>query len=226
MDLSQQDSNARAAVAKLSRTYALNDHQLDQFAKYLSMLQEWNKMMNLTAITDTQGIVSLHFDDSLQLSKAMDLSHVKMLADVGTGAGFPGLALKIMFPALPVLLIEVVQKKIEFLQAVVSACGLEGVEISGLDWRNFLRYPDYEIDLFVSRAALPTEELIRLFRPSCSYKNAQLVYWASKNWQASSPEEIDLKVKEFNYTVDGKSRKLVFFKRQDSSKDNYSLSSK
>jgi 16S rRNA G527 N7-methylase RsmG len=135
-----------------------------------------------------------------------------MLADVGTGAGFPGLALKIMYPQLPVLLIEVVQKKIEFLQAVIAACGLEGVEISGLDWRNFLRYPDYEIDLFVSRAALPTDELIRLFRPSCSYKNAQLVYWASKNWQPGSKEETALMTQEFAYTVGGKSRKLVFFK--------------
>ncbi len=212
MDLSQQDSNARVAVAKLARTYALSDRQLDQFESYLLLLQEWNKMMNLTAIIDTKEIVSLHFDDSLQLSKCMDLANVNSLADVGTGAGFPGLALKIMFPHLKVLLIEVVQKKIEFLDAVIAACGIEGVEISGSDWRNFLRYPDYDIEIFVSRAALPVEELLRVFKPSCHYKNSQLVYWASKNWIPTQAESPFIE-KEYAYSIDGKLRKLVFFRR-------------
>lgn len=211
VDISQQDTKARAAVAKLARTYSLNDRQLDQFALYLSMLQEWNKKMNLTAITDTNEIVSAHFDDSLQLSKCMDLATITSLADVGAGAGFPGLALKIMFPHLKLVLIEVIQKKIEFLDAVVQACGLENVEVSGADWRNFLRYPDFDIDLFVSRAALPTKELIRMFKPSCHYRNAQLVYWASKNWEVS-PDEFVLKARECPYTIDGKQRKLIFFK--------------
>ncbi len=213
MDLSQQDSNARVAVAKLARTYALSDHQLDQFKSYLLLLQEWNKKMNLTAITETKEIVSFHFDDSLQLSKCMDLTSINSLADVGTGAGFPGLALKIMFPHLKVLLIEVVQKKIEFLDAVIAACGIEGVEISGSDWRNFLRNSDHDIELFVSRAALSVDELIRVFKPSCHYKNARLVYWASKNWLPTQ-EESSFIEKEYAYSIDSKLRKLIFFKNK------------
>lgn len=212
MDQSQHDTTARRAVKELAKKYTLTEQQLDQFATYLTMLQEWNKVMNLTAITGTQEIVDTHFDDSLELSKSMDMSTISSLADVGTGAGFPGLALKIMFPHIQVLLIEVVQKKIEFLEAVIKACGIEGIEISGCDWRNFLRYPDYTIDLFVSRAALPTDELVRMFRPSCHYQHAQLVYWASKNWQAT-PEDMPYKVKEYNYSIAGKDRKLVFFKK-------------
>lgn len=213
MDQSQQETHARKAVSTLIRSYQLSDHQLAQFESYLLLLQEWNKKINLTAVDDDRGIVSIHFNDSLQLSKCMDVSAISSLADVGTGAGFPGLALKIMYPHLNVLLIEVVQKKIEFLDAVIAALGLEDVQICGLDWRNFLRNTEFDIDLFVSRAALPVEELIRLFKPSCRYKDAELVYWASRSWKPTSEEQAFIE-KEYTYAIENKGRKLVFFKKK------------
>ncbi len=190
----------------------LTDKQLEQFERYSTMLHLWNKKINLTAIDDTPGIIAYHFKDSLALSKAVDMESIKTIADVGTGAGFPGLALKIKYPHLRVLLIEVVQKKINFLEAVINQLELENVEIFGIDWRTFLRTTNYPVDIFCARATLKLPELFRMFKPSSPYLNADLVYWASKNWECAPGEEKYLK-ETVPYQVGKKERKLVVFSR-------------
>ena len=82
----------------------LSDEQIRQFLKYFEMLVEWNEVMNLTAITEYDEVMKKHFVDSISLCKAYDVSQKKTVIDVGTGAGFPGLALKIAFPNLQVTL--------------------------------------------------------------------------------------------------------------------------
>ncbi len=84
---------------------ALTDSQIDQFLVYYEMLVDWNRRMNLTAITDYGDVMKKHFIDSLSLVKAYDLSKPAKVIDVGTGAGFPGLALKIAFPDLEMMLL-------------------------------------------------------------------------------------------------------------------------
>lgn len=106
----------------------LTDRQVEQFLQYYEMLAEWNQMMNLTAITEYRDVMKKHFVDSLSLVKACDLQNGLSLMDVGTGAGFPGLALKIAFPGLKVTLLDSLNKRILFLNAVIDKLELSDVE--------------------------------------------------------------------------------------------------
>lgn len=204
------DVQTLAAWHNFVAEYQLSDLQSEQFKTYLKMLQQHNELINLTAITDTENIIASHFQDSLMLSKYIDFNKLSMIADVGTGGGFPGIPLKILFPHLHVILIEVTKKKIEFLNEVIGALSLEGIEVQDMDWRTLLRKTDYPVDLFVSRASLHTDELMRMFKENCVYKTRQLVYWASKEWQLS-PVEQPYFVKEVSYEIKQKKRRFVFF---------------
>lgn len=190
----------------------LTELQAQQCKLYIQLLIEWNKKFNLTTITDVSQIIAYHFLDSVSIRNYIDFTSVSATADVGTGGGFPGLPLKILYPHLHVYLIEVNQKKIIFLQEVVDRLGLTNVEMINLDWRTFLRKTDYAIDLFCARASLAPEELIRIFKPG-PYQDAQLVYWASGDWQPQSKEQPFL-VKEFAYSIKSKQRKYVLFKNK------------
>jgi len=192
--------------------YSLSPTQIDQFKRYLELLIEWNTKFNLTAITDPESIIKYHFDDSLSLTKHIDFSALKTTADVGTGAGFPGLPLKILFPHLKMILIEVNNKKRSFLEHVTQELGLGDIIIYPFDWRTFLRTNEYNIDYFFARASLQPEELVRVFKPSCAYKEAILVYWASKQWTPNKAEAPFVE-KEIVYKLDTIERKFVLFKK-------------
>ena len=106
----------------------LSTKQLVQFNKYYELLVEWNEKINLTAITKKEEVYLKHFYDSLTLTKVIDLSNVESLCDIGTGAGFPGLVLKIVFPNLKVTLIDALEKRIKFLNLVINELNLENIE--------------------------------------------------------------------------------------------------
>lgn len=107
---------------------SLTDRQIEQFLIYYELLTEWNSFMNLTAITEYEDVLKKHFVDSVSLIQAVDIRKELTLIDVGTGAGFPGLALKIAYPELKVTLLDSLQKRIQFLDAVIEKLGLEGIE--------------------------------------------------------------------------------------------------
>lgn len=106
----------------------LSEVQIEQFLNYYELLVEKNKVMNLTAITEFQEALKKHFIDSLTLTKVLDLKEELSLLDVGTGAGFPGIPLKIAFPNLRVTLLDSLQKRVGFLQEVITTLSLEQVE--------------------------------------------------------------------------------------------------
>lgn len=132
----------------------LTKEQIVQFLKYYELLVEWNGFMNLTAITDYDEVMKKHFVDSLSLIKTYDVNKKVKVIDVGTGAGFPGLALKIAYPNLQVTLLDSLNKRINFLNEVILQLGLTGVETVHGRAEDFAK-PDKlrgKFDLCVSRA--------------------------------------------------------------------------
>lgn len=132
----------------------LSKEQVDQFIKYFELLVEWNGFMNLTAITEYDEVMKKHFVDSLSLIKTYDVSQKVKVIDVGTGAGFPGLALKIAYPNLKVTLLDSLNKRINFLNEVIIQLGLTDVETVHGRAEDYAK-PDKlrgKFDLCVSRA--------------------------------------------------------------------------
>ncbi len=190
--------------------FSLTDEQLEAFKLYAKQLQVWNKKINLTAIDDLAAIITAHFQDSVEITRFVDFDKVPMIADIGTGAGFPGLPLKIMFPHLKVVLIEVNQKKVQFLRMIIDTLNLIDVEVVDLDWRTFLRQSALPIELFLARASLQPIELIRIYKPQSAYKEAELIYWASQHWQPDDAVKLYINKQEW-YEVGGKRRQYIFF---------------
>lgn len=199
--------------ACFAQQFSLTKKQLDQFQQYEKLLREWNEKINLTAITDTSDIISDHFEDSLMLTTFTNFLNVSSIADIGAGGGFPGIPLKIKFPHLSLILIEVIQKKVKFLHKVIEDLDLDNVEIYDKDWRTFLRKTNYDIDLFLARASLSPDELVRMFKPGCMYRKSELIYWASAQWK-DSKEVAPYVVQEKSYTVNDKHRRYIFFKAE------------
>lgn len=194
------------------RTEKLTELQERKFERYVALLLEWNEKINLTRITDFSSIIAYHFQDSLRIADFIDFNAINGVADVGTGAGFPGIPLCIKFPELRMTLLEVCAKKAAFLELVIQELELVQCTVSTLDWRTFLRQTSESIELFLSRASIQPEELVRMFKPVSPYKDGQLVYWASARWQPQDPEKPFL-VKTCEYKVGDQKRVYAFFKR-------------
>lgn len=161
----------------------LTEKQQNQFLRYYELLTEWNKVMNLTSITDYDEVCEKHFVDSLCIVKALDLTHVDNLIDIGTGAGFPGIPLKIVFPHLKITLLDSLNKRIRFLQAVTEELELEEVETLHGRAEDFAKDSAYreKYQLCVSRAvanlAVLSEYCIPYVMPGgkfVSYKSGEI----------------------------------------------------
>lgn len=107
----------------------LNDNQLNQLERYYELLVEKNKVMNLTGIVEKEEVYLKHFYDSLTIVKSIDLNKISNLCDIGTGAGFPGLVLKIVFPQLKVVLLDSLNKRVDFLNNVINTLNLKNIEV-------------------------------------------------------------------------------------------------
>lgn len=131
----------------------LSDTQLEQFEQYFKLLVEWNEKINLTAITDEQGVAVKHFADSLSFFNYIDVPKGASIIDVGTGAGFPGIVLKIARPDIKLTLLDSLNKRLVFLQEVLDETGIEAklVHSRAEDGAKKVEYRE-QFDFAVSRA--------------------------------------------------------------------------
>ncbi|MBQ7446804.1 MAG: 16S rRNA (guanine(527)-N(7))-methyltransferase RsmG [Eubacterium sp.] len=157
---------------------SLSEKQKVQFVTYGSMLQEWNQKMNLTAITDSKEIAVKHFLDSLTGIRLVDFSKVETLIDLGTGAGFPGIPLKIMFPEMKVTLADSLNKRINFLNSVIEQLELNKITAVHGRAEDLARKPEYrgQFDVCASRAVANLATLSEYCIPFVKTKGYFLSY--------------------------------------------------
>ena len=168
----------------------LTDKQISQFLVYYEMLTEWNQSVNLTAITKYQDVMKKHFIDSLSLVKVYDVKSRSSVIDVGTGAGFPGLALKIAFPEMELTLLDSLNKRIHFLNAVIERLKLFGIKTLHGRAEDYARQDTYreQFDLCVSRAVANLSTLSEYCLPFVKKDGLFISYKSEKigeEWKAA-----------------------------------------
>lgn len=153
---------------KLTRLHlVLTDRMKEQFLDYYDLLCEWNKVMNLTAITEFEEVLEKHFLDSVALGAYLKLENEWKLIDIGTGAGFPGIPLKIMFPQLHILLVDSLNKRIRFLNEVIRKLQLMDICAVHCRAEDLAHKNEYreQFDLCVSRAVANLASLSEICLP-------------------------------------------------------------
>lgn len=145
----------------------LTEQQIQQFRSYFEILVEWNEKMNLTAITDEPSVYLKHFYDSISASFHFDFTKVTTVCDVGAGAGFPSLPIKICYPHLEVTIVDSLNKRIQFLNHLSEQLNLENVNFVHARAEEFGQNPQYreKFDLVTARAVARQSVLSELCLP-------------------------------------------------------------
>lgn len=203
--------------------------QLEKLKKYYDILIEESNKYNLTAIKDLEEVYIKHFYDSLLLSKTTDLSKNVKLADIGSGAGFPGLVLKIMFPNLSITLIEPTLKRCNFLNLVIKELDLKDIYVVNARAEEYIKEKREYFDIVTARAVAPLNILLELSIPFLKQNG---IFIAMKGSSASTELEdalnaykvLNAKVTEeytFNLPKDLGTRKIIKFTKLGKTKDIY-----
>lgn len=143
----------------------ITESQLEQLNTYYKMLVEWNEKMNLTGITEKNQVYLKHFYDSLTICKVIDMTKEGTLCDVGTGAGFPGMVLKIVFPNLKVTLVDSLNKRLNFLNEVIKTLKLENIETIHDRVEEYAKKHREEYDIVTARAVSSLPVLMEYCTP-------------------------------------------------------------
>lgn len=176
----------------------LTKKQEQQLEKYYELLIEENKKTNLTRITEKEEVYLKHFYDSLTITKVIDLNQNLSLIDIGTGAGFPGLVLKIVFPNIKITLLDSLNKRIEFLNKVIKELNLKNIKTVNS------RIEDYQketFDIVTSRAVAKTNILLEL---SCRLPKINGYFIFLKANIEEELKESQNAIKELNLTIEKK----------------------
>lgn len=197
---------------KLSQMHlSVTDAMKEQFCIYYDLLCEWNKVMNLTAITEFDMVVEKHFLDSVALAAYIKLDGRQKLIDIGTGAGFPGIPLKIMFPDMEVMLLDSLNKRVRFLQDVIAKLGLEKIQAVHGRAEELAHQISYRenYDLCVSRAVANLSSLCEYCLPFVKVGGVFAAY------KSAGIEEEITSAKKAMQILGGKFRRVEEFQLAD-----------
>ena len=199
---------------------SLTQNQLDQLNEYYNLLIEYNKVMNLTGITDYEEVYLKHFYDSLTLVKVIDLNSINSLCDIGTGAGFPGLVLKIVFPNLKITLLDSLNKRVEFLKVVIDKLNLKNIEVIHSRAEDYALKNRNKFDVTTARAVAHTSILLEYAIPLTKINGYFIPLKAN---MIEELKEIDnainelnvslIKKAEFKLPIEGSTRTILLFEK-------------
>ncbi|MCI9381604.1 MAG: 16S rRNA (guanine(527)-N(7))-methyltransferase RsmG [Dorea sp.] len=209
----------------------LSGMQLDQFDKFYDLLVEWNKVMNLTGITEYQDVVEKHFLDSLSIVKIIDMNQIEYAIDIGTGAGFPGIPLKIAFPDINIVLLDSLNKRIKFLDHIIEELKLDGIRTIHGRAEDYAREAGYreKFDLCVSRAVANLTSLSEYCLPYVRVGGRFVSYKSGDIEQEISESERAIKilggkvyqVEKFNLPGTEIQRSFVMIKKMKNTQNKY-----
>lgn len=203
-----------------------DEEKLNKLDKYYELLVEWNEKINLTAITDYEQVYLKHFYDSLTIVKTINLNDIETLCDVGTGAGFPGIVLKIIYPHLKLTLIDSLNKRTIFLQNVVDELKLENVDIIHTRCEEYAINVRERFDVVTARAVASLSMLIEYCSPLVKVNGFFIPMKGNVDNELESSqhaiEALSLQVKDivkFNLPVEESERTIIkFLKTKETNK--------
>ena len=206
----------------------ITENQLNKLEIYYNELIEYNKNVNLTRIVDKDEVYLKHFYDSLTLVKAIDLNKELSLCDVGTGAGFPGMVLAIVFPTLSVTLVDALQKRITFLDLVIEKLGLNNVKTVHARIEDYAKDNRECFDIVTSRAvanlrvlseiSIPLVKVDGYFIPMKA--NIEDEFEKSKNILNKLSSNIE-KTINFNLPIENSVRNLIIIRKKEKTNSKY-----
>ena len=206
----------------------LTEEQLNKLKKFYELLIEWNTKINLTRITNKEEVYLKHFYDSITIFKVINLYEVETLCDIGTGAGFPGLLLKIIFPNLNVTLVDSLNKRVNYLNDIISKLSLTNIEAIHIRGEEYARQNYDKFDVVTARAVTNLKALIEICLPLVKVNgsfiamkgNADEELMESKNKIKSLSGSIE-KVEKFVLPIENSNRTLIKIKKTSPSNRKY-----
>lgn len=206
----------------------LDENKLNKLDKFYKFLIEKNKVMNLTAITDEKEVYLKHFYDSLTICRVIDLKKYDSLCDVGSGAGFPGIVLKIFFPHLKITLIDSLNKRVNYLNQLISVLSLEDIKAKHIRMEDFSKDNEEKFYLITARAVASTSLLSEISVKALKIKGKLLLYKGIFNEEEEISQnllqELSLKIEtieKFNLILENSQRSLVILSKEKKTKAKY-----
>ena len=200
--------------------------QLAQLHRYYELLVEYNKVMNLTGIVEEEDVYLKHFYDSLTIARVIDLKEVNYLCDIGTGAGFPGLVLKIIFPNLHVTLVDSLNKRIDFLKVVIKELNLNNIEAIHARAEEYALNNRERFDIVTARAVASLNILLEYSIPLVKI-NGYFIAMKGKNEEDNAINALKVlsskieNVDSFLLPIENSTRTLIKIKKEAKTASKY-----